>query len=74
VWCTVFIRWYFARRGLKFDLLSVMPGPGTVLAGAVASPLVRRVGAGEGPVTGARDAIVQLTRLAAVALPFLLLV
>jgi oligosaccharide translocation protein RFT1 len=77
VWCAVFITRYFEGRGTRFEVLGVMPSPGAMLAGAVTSQVVRRVvvsaTSGQGP-TSARDAVVELARLAAVALPFVIVV
>jgi oligosaccharide translocation protein RFT1 len=77
VWCAVFITRYFKGRGTRFEVLGVMPSPGAMLAGAVTSQVVRRVvvsaTSGQGP-TSARDAVVELARLAAVALPFVIVV
>ncbi|KAL2264991.1 hypothetical protein VTJ83DRAFT_7501 [Remersonia thermophila] len=74
VWCAVFIRAYFARRGLGLDVLEAMPAPAAVLAGAVASQLARRLAPGDAPIAGAREALWQLARLAGVALPFAVVV
>lgn len=77
VWCAVFITRYFKGRGVRFEVLGVMPSPGAMLAGAVASQVVRRVVAsaalGQGP-TNAREAVMELAKLAAVALPFVIVV
>ncbi|KAK1759924.1 Rft protein-domain-containing protein [Echria macrotheca] len=74
VWCAVFIRGYFARLGVRFEVLEIMPRPLGMAAGAVASQVVRRVVGGEmGEMpSGAREAIAQLVRVAAVAVPFVL--
>jgi len=68
-WCVVFIKGYFATHGVEFDLLEIMPKPMGLLAGAVASQMVKRV-----IVTvaspGAREAVIELVKVAAVALPF----
>ena len=71
VWCVAFIRGYFRRAGVEFELLDLLPRPLGVLAAGVASQAVRRlVGtAGEVPL-GASQVIMQLVRVAAVALPF----
>lgn len=73
-WCTVFIRRYFAREAdTGFDLLGVLPSSAAVLAGAVASQVVKAVGSGEAPA-GAKEAIAELIKVAAVALPFVIVV
>jgi oligosaccharide translocation protein RFT1 len=77
MWCAVFITRYFKGRGARFEVLGVMPSPGAMLAGAVTSQVVKRAVAsaasGPGP-TSAREAMVELARLAAVALPFVIVV
>jgi oligosaccharide translocation protein RFT1 len=77
MWCAVFIARYFQGRGTRFEVLGVVPSPGAMLAGAVTSQVVRRVVAsarsGQGP-TSAREAMVELARLAAVAIPFVIAV
>jgi oligosaccharide translocation protein RFT1 len=78
VWCWVFIRGYFRRRGVggEFELLRVMPSATAMLAGAVASQVARGlVGLGEGVAAGgAGDAVLALAKIAAVALPFVTVV
>jgi len=71
VWCVAFIRGYFRRAGVEFEFLDLLPRPLGVLAAGVASQAVRRlVGmAGEVPL-GASQVVMQLVRVAAVALPF----
>ncbi len=77
VWCWVFIREYFARKAVGFGLLEMLPTPVTVVAAAVTSQVVKGVvsssASGLGPV-GARDALVELVKLAAVAIPFVAVV
>ncbi|KAK4120141.1 Rft-1-domain-containing protein [Parathielavia appendiculata] len=74
VWCAVFIRRYFAAKGVGFDLTEVLPSPGCVLAGALVSQVVKRaVASVEAPI-GAPKAVEELVKLAAVALPFVLVV
>lgn len=77
VWCAVFIRRYFAGKGVAFGLLELLPSPGAVAAAVVTSQVAKRVvaspAAGASPM-GARDALVELVKLAAVALPFVVAV
>jgi oligosaccharide translocation protein RFT1 len=74
VWCAVFIRRYFGKQGVGFDVSEVMPSPAAVLAGAVTSQLMKRVVASAEALAGAREALVELIKMAAVALPFVLVV
>ncbi|KAK4236691.1 Rft protein-domain-containing protein [Achaetomium macrosporum] len=78
VWCAVFIRGYFRRRGEEegLEVLSVLPRATAMLAGAIASQVVRRVVAPGEEVSagGAREAVVQLVKIAGVALPFVMVV
>lgn len=79
VWCGVFIERYFARRGVKFELLGLMPSPGALLAGAVTSKVVKRVVSSAASITAetsvsAKEAVVELVKVAAVALPFVIVV
>ncbi len=77
VWCWVFIRGYFARKGVGFGLLEMLPTPVTVVAAAITSRVVKGFvssSASELAPVGARDALVGLVKLAAVALPFLVVV
>lgn len=77
VWCTVFIRGYFRRKGVPVDALAALPHPAALLAGAVASQAVRRVvgvGAEGQALGGAREVVVELVKVAAVAVPFVLAV
>ena len=77
VWCWVFIRGYFARKAVGFGLLEMLPAPVTVVAAAVTSQVVKRFVSssvsGLAPV-GARDALVELVKLSAVAVPFVAVV
>jgi len=71
VWCVVFIRGYFARTEVEFELLDLMPNPFGLLAAVVSSQVVRRFVQTAGEMApGAKQAIVELARVAAVALPF----
>ncbi|ERS98382.1 oligosaccharidyl-lipid flippase family [Sporothrix schenckii 1099-18] len=76
VWCLVFIRRYFAARGISFfgdATSSLMPHPFAVLAAAVTSTAVRRfvpATLSTGPVAQ----ITQLIKIAVLAVPFLLTV
>jgi oligosaccharide translocation protein RFT1 len=74
VWCAVFIRRYFGKQGVGFDVSEVMLSPAAVLAGAVTSQLMKRVVASAEAPAGAREALVELVKMAAVALPFVLVV
>ncbi|KAK4133843.1 Rft-1-domain-containing protein [Trichocladium antarcticum] len=78
VWCAVFIRRYFTDKGVGFDVLGFVPSPVSLLAGAVTSQVVTRVitsarTLGESPGT-AKEAAVELVKVAGVALPFVLVV
>ncbi|KAK0640708.1 oligosaccharide translocation protein RFT1, variant [Cercophora newfieldiana] len=74
VWCAVFIRGYFARTGVDFELLDLMPDPYGILAAVISSQLVKRFTHTGGDTTpGAAEAIVKLIRAATVALPFVFL-
>ena len=74
-WCAVFISRYFSATasGLSFDIQSVLPGPWAVLASVIASQAVRLVlGAPLDAAQGsAKTAIVDLLKIAGVALPYL---
>lgn len=70
VWCGVFIRRYFKRRGVKVRWGEVVPRPVGVAAAAVAAVVVRRVVVDEG-VTGVGETLGQLVRVAGVGVPFL---
>ncbi|KAJ4287492.1 Oligosaccharide translocation protein rft1 [Collariella sp. IMI 366227] len=75
-WCALFIRQYFARKGAKLEMLEVMPSPGALLAGAATSQVVKRIVVSpvlEAPST-AKEAVVELVKLAVVALPFVIAV
>ncbi|KAK3898695.1 Rft protein-domain-containing protein [Staphylotrichum tortipilum] len=77
VWCWVFIRRYFAQRGLEFDLLGVTRSAGVSLAAAVTFELVRKAApesAARVWPASARDAVVELVKVAAAAVPFLVFV
>jgi oligosaccharide translocation protein RFT1 len=74
VWCVGFVRGYFGRTGLRFEVLSVLPSPGAMLAAAVTSQVVKRVVASGTSPVGAREAIVELIKVAAVAVPFIIAV
>ena len=78
VWCAVFIERYFASKGVRFEVLGVMPSPGALLAGVVTSQVVKRVVTSTGALGGspgtAREAVVELVKVAGVALPFVIAV
>ncbi|KAK1834124.1 oligosaccharide translocation protein RFT1 [Podospora conica] len=69
VWCAVFIGGYFAKRGEGIGWGEVMPRPLGVGAAAVVAVVVRRVVDGE--VTGVKETLGQLVRVAGVGVPFL---
>ena len=73
-WCWMFIKGYFARKGSVFGLVAVLPSPSSVAAAAVTSQVVRRVVVTSVAPASARDALVGLIKLAAVALPFVVVV
>ncbi|KAL2162580.1 hypothetical protein VTH06DRAFT_7494 [Thermothelomyces fergusii] len=72
-WCARFVRRYFARRALRLDLLDLLPAPASLLAAAVASQLVRNLvpapPSGEDAPLGVKEAVVDLAKIASVALP-----
>ncbi|KAK3291430.1 Rft protein-domain-containing protein [Chaetomium fimeti] len=74
VWCVGFIKGYFGRTGLRFEVLGVMPSPGAMLAAAVTSQVVKRVVASGASPGGAREAVVELVKVAVVAVPFVIAV
>lgn len=74
VWCVGFISVYFKRTGLRFEVLDVLPSPGAMLAAAVTSQVVKRVVASGASPVGAREAVVELVKVAAVAVPFVIAV
>jgi oligosaccharide translocation protein RFT1 len=78
VWCAVFIERYFASKGVRFEVLGVMPSPGALLAGVVTSQVVKQVVTSTGALGGspgtAREAVVELVKVAGVALPFVIAV
>lgn len=69
VWCGLFIRQYFGTKGVGFDPLEVLPSPRAVVTAAVTSQAVSRLVVGE--VHGAREILVQLAKVGAVAVPYL---
>ncbi|KAK4142736.1 Rft protein-domain-containing protein [Dichotomopilus funicola] len=73
VWCGVFIRRHFAQKGVGFELLGVLPSAGSMLAGAVASQLVKQIVA-SGAQGNAKAALIELVKLTAVAVPFVVAV
>ncbi|KAL2015389.1 hypothetical protein VTK56DRAFT_5543 [Thermocarpiscus australiensis] len=77
-WCEVFIARYFGRAGVEFDVLGVLPSPGALLAGAVTGQVVKKVGAvvpasGQ-QILGVREEVMELVKVATVALPFVIAV
>jgi oligosaccharide translocation protein RFT1 len=74
LWCLAFIRAYFGRLGVEFELLDLMPDPLGLLAAVISSQLVKRITHVTGDTApGATQAIVELVRVATVALPFVFL-
>ncbi|KAK0617521.1 oligosaccharide translocation protein RFT1, variant [Immersiella caudata] len=74
LWCLAFIRAYFGRLGVEFELLDLMPDPLGVLAAIISSQLVKRIThVTWDTAPGATQAIVELVRVATVALPFVFL-
>lgn len=69
VWCGVFVRGYFKRRGVEVGWGEVVPRPVGVAAAVVAGVVVRRVV--DGGVIGVGDTLGQLVRVAGVGLPLL---
>lgn len=74
VWAVVYSRRWFADRGGQWDVRSALPGPGAVAAAAVAAQAVRRVVvSSEGVVvTGVKDVLWELGKIAGVGMPFML--
>ena len=68
-WCAVFIRRYFGRKGVKVRLGEVIPRLEGVQAALLASLAVRKVVTAD--VVGVRATIGELVKVAAVAVPFL---
>ncbi len=76
VWCGVFITGYFKRFRTEFEVLEVMPKPLGVLAGVVATQVLKRfmrAGSGEAVGLGVRQVFEQLAKVAAVAVPFVVI-
>jgi oligosaccharide translocation protein RFT1 len=63
---------------VRFEVLGVMPSPGALLAGVVTSQFVKQVVTSTGALGGspgtAREAVVELVKVAGVALPFVIAV
>lgn len=74
VWAVVYSRRWFADRGGQWDVRGALPGSGAVAAAAVAAQVVRRVVvSGEDVVvTGVRDVLWELGKIAGVGVPFVL--
>lgn len=74
VWAVVYSRRWFAGRGGQFDVRGALPGPGAVAAAAVAAQVVRRVvvSGDEVVVTGLKDVLWELGKIAGVGVPFVL--
>ncbi|KAK4245940.1 Rft protein-domain-containing protein [Corynascus novoguineensis] len=76
VWCAVFIKNYFAKRGARFDMLDVMPSPGAMLAGAVAAQVVRKVvglaASEQASSPETKETIIELVKVAMVAVPLVI--
>ncbi|KAL8350037.1 hypothetical protein RB598_005399 [Gaeumannomyces tritici] len=75
VWCAGFISRYFARAGVKFDLVEVRPSALTIGAAAVANQAARAV-VGGSPLPGlaAKQIMIELVKIAGVAIVFIALV
>ncbi len=72
VWCSVFISGYFKKAGVPFDVADVRPGPITFLAAVLTGQAAKRVVASHPSASsGLRDIIIELAKIAGVALPFL---
>jgi len=75
VWCAGFISRYFARAGVKFDLADVRPSALTIGAAAVANQAARAVVGGSPlPSLAAAQIIIELAKIAGVAIVFIALV
>lgn len=75
VWCAGFISRYFARAGVKFDLAEVRPSALTIGAAAVANQVARAVVGGSSlPSLAAKQIIIELVKIAGVAIVFVALV
>ncbi|KLU83924.1 oligosaccharide translocation protein RFT1 [Magnaporthiopsis poae ATCC 64411] len=75
IWCAGFISRYFARAGVTFDLAEVRPSALTIGAAAVANQVVRGVVGGSSlPSLAAKQIIIELVKVAGVAIVFIVLV
>ncbi|KAL2193275.1 Rft protein-domain-containing protein [Corynascus similis CBS 632.67] len=76
VWCAVFIKNYFAKRGARFDMLDVMPSPGAMLAGAVAAQVVRKIvglaASEQASSPETKETMIELVKVAMVAVPLVI--
>lgn len=69
LWCGVFIRGYFVNKGVQLEWSQILPKPLALGAGVVTAQAVRWVIAAGVPV-GAKGVIIELAKIAGVAVPF----
>ncbi len=70
-WCAVFITSYFKKSRASFSIADIRPGPITFLAAVVTAQAAKRVvtSASDG-VAGIKEIIIELVKIAGIALPF----
>ena len=72
IWCGVFISGYFNKLGVSFDLAELRPGPLIFLVAVVTGQAAKRiVSAGSNGPSGLIEIVIELVKIAVVALPFL---
>ncbi len=69
VWCTVFIEAYFRRVGVPFETSALLPNRVAFLAAAVANQAARRLVAATTRAGGPLDQLLDLSKIAVVAVP-----
>jgi oligosaccharide translocation protein RFT1 len=72
VWCLFFITTYFRPLGVRFDLRALRPKPQSCLVAAAAAHLIKKIGERSGSVLTAGDTILALAKIAAVAIPLVM--
>ncbi|KAK5653070.1 hypothetical protein OQA88_9356 [Cercophora sp. LCS_1] len=70
LWCGVFIRGYFGKKGVGIGLLEMLPKPLALGAGVVTAQAVRWVVGAGALAVGVKAVIVELVKIAGVAVPF----
>ena len=72
VWCAVFISTYFSKLGVSFDLAELRPGPLVFLVAVVTGQAAKRIiSTGSNGPSGLIEIVIELVKIAVVALPFL---